>query len=222
MKKITFVLFLLISSTSFGQGLIVKAGLNLATICTKIGGEKLDGGEEKKKLPGIHAGLTYQIMVKKGFFIEPGFSYNLKGVKFSEKEDGDYFKEITRINYLEVPLNFGYKYNFENKDMAIFGFAGPYFAIAFGGKSIEKVKIDGEKDKNAEKLNFGSKDLSILDGGINIGAGFEIKKFKLALQYGIGLSNIIGRDARGEGDLKLNQSNRVLGISVGYRIGEDK
>jgi hypothetical protein len=73
MKKITFVLFLLISSTSFGQGLIVKAGLNLATICTKIGGEKLDGGEEKKKLPGIHAGLTYQIMVKKGFFIEPGF-----------------------------------------------------------------------------------------------------------------------------------------------------
>ena len=222
MKKITFVLFLLISSTSFGQGLIVKAGVNLATTTTKIGGEKVDVDGDKNLVPGTHIGMTYQIMVKKGFFIEPGFLYNLKGNKFSEKEDGDYFKEITRINYLEVPLNFGYKYNFENKDMAIFGFAGPYFAIAFGGKSIEKLKIDGEKDKNAEKLNFGSKDLSILDGGINIGAGFEIKKFKLALQYGIGLSNIIGRDARGEGDLKLKQSNRVLGISVGYRIGEDK
>ena len=64
--------------------------------------------------------------------------------------------------------------------------------------------------------------MSILDGGMNIGAGFEIKKFKLALQYGIGLSNIIGRDARGEGDLKTKQSNRVIGIMVGYRIGEDK
>ncbi|MBK9634020.1 MAG: hypothetical protein IPO64_05720 [Bacteroidetes bacterium] len=48
MKKITFVLFLLISSTSFGQGLIVKAGVNLATTTTKIGGEKVDVDGDKK------------------------------------------------------------------------------------------------------------------------------------------------------------------------------
>jgi hypothetical protein len=49
MKKITFVLFLLISSTSFGQGLIVKAGLNLATTTTKIGGEKVRWRWRKKE-----------------------------------------------------------------------------------------------------------------------------------------------------------------------------
>jgi hypothetical protein len=67
MKKITFVLFLLISSTSFGQGLIVKAGVNLATTTTKIGGEKVDVDGDKNLVPGTHIGMTYQIMVKKGF-----------------------------------------------------------------------------------------------------------------------------------------------------------
>jgi hypothetical protein len=222
MKKNIFVLLLLVSATAYGQGLIVKAGVNLATNRMRIGGEKVDLLGEKKFVPGTHIGMTYQIMVKNGFFIEPGLLYNLKGSKYSEREDGDYFKEITRINYLEVPVNFGYKYNFEKKNMAIYGYAGPYFAIAFGGKTIEKTKVDGSKEKQKEKLNFGSKDLSILDAGLNIGTGFEIERFKFGLQYGIGLNNMIGRDIRGEGDLKFKQSNRVLGISIGYRIGEDK
>jgi hypothetical protein len=121
-----------------------------------------------------------------------------------------------------VPLNFGYKYNFENKGMALFAYTGPYLGVAFGGKTVYKEKFDGEKNKESEKLNFGSEELTIIDAGINTGVGFEIKSFKLGFQYGLGLSNILGKDVRGEGDLKTKQSNRVIGIMVGYRIGEDK
>jgi hypothetical protein len=224
MKKLTTIFVLFLASTlSYGQGLNIKAGLNLSSIATKVGGEKSDEDVEfKKLLPGINAGITYVIDIKKGLYIEPGLLYSLKGYKYSNKEGGDYVKNLARVHYIEIPVNFGYKYNFDKKDMGIFAYLGPYFGMAIGGKYVGKYKIDGEKDKESEKVEFGKDATSRIDAGLNIGVGFEVKKISFGIQYGIGLANLVGKDVRGSGDYKIKQNNRVLGINIGYRFGDKK
>lgn len=223
MKQLLSTLLLVVCVHTFGQGLNIKGGLNLGKLLSKIDGDKDDFFEEDQKLlPGVHAGLTYQIMVKKGFYIEPGALYSLKGAKAMVKEDGDYDKLMIRLHYIEIPVNFGYKHTFEKKNISIYTFFGPYFGFAAGGKYVSKVKFDGEKDKNSEKVNFGSEGLSRFDAGLNIGAGMEFKKIILGLQYGIGLANMLGKDNRGTDDYKLKLMSRTLGLTIGYRFGKNK
>jgi hypothetical protein len=224
MKKLTTIFVLFLASTlAYGQGLNIKAGLNLSTVTFKVDGENADEDAAfKKLLPGINAGITYVIDIKKGLYIEPGLLYSLKGSKYSIKEGGDYSKSLARVHYIEVPVNFGYKYNFDKNDMGIFAYLGPYFGMAIGGKYVGKYKIDGEKDKESEKIKFGKDAVSRFDAGLNIGVGFEIKKVSFGIQYGIGLANLIGKDDRGSGDFKAKQNNRVLALNIGYRFGDKK
>ena len=139
-----------------------------------------------------------------------------------DKEDGDYYKAMARLHYLEIPVNLGYKHSFEKNDLSIFTFVGPYIGMALGGKIIGKYKIDGEKDKDSEKIDFGKDNISRVDAGLNIGAGVEYKKINFWIQYGVGLANLLGKDARGTDDYKAKLMTRTLGITVGYRLGKDK
>ncbi len=224
MKKLFFIAFVLSGILTFGKGFAIKTGLNLSTTISKVGGTKQTTNDQyRKMLPGLHVGGSYAIDVYKGFYIEPGLQYSLKGDKFKATSGGDYDILLTRLHYLDVPVNFGYQYNFKNKKVGVFTYVGPYFGFALGGKILEKVKISGTKDKNSDKLEFGKDNLSRFDAGLNFGAGVEAKHLLIGFQYGLGLANLLGKNNRetylGE---KVSYQNRVLSITIGYRFNKDE
>ena len=65
-------------------------------------------------------------------------------------------------------------------------------------------------------INWGSSEgdnLKRFDFGLAFGAGVEIKSFRLGISYELGLTNLSVTQIDGS---KI--SNRVLGISFGYKI----
>ena len=115
------------------------------------------------------------------------------------------YEVITRMNYLDIPMNLLYKVDLSGAKLLLQ--AGPNLGIGLNGKE----KYDDEE----EDIEFGSDDdqLKRLDLGLNLGVGAEIQQVQVALNYTLGLSNISNYD---EADLK----NNVLSLSVTYLFGK--
>ena len=72
-------------------------------------------------------------------------------------------------------------------------------------------------DTETEDVEIGSADtdnIKPFDFGLQAGAGIEFNSFQVGVSYGLGLANISSYTDNGS---KI--SNRVLGISLGYRLG---
>ena len=112
------------------------------------------------------------------------------------------------VTYWEVPLITTYKTDVGFGKLNIF--AGPYFATALSGK----IKTTGLGESVEEDLSFGTGDNDDIKGsdyGLNIGAGVEIDKISIRLQYQIGLNNLDP-----DNDTDYSVYNRVFGLSLGY------
>ena len=197
-----------------------EVGVNLANMTSKyespIGGEtSLD---TKMKL-GLKAGAVVTIPVAKGFFIQPGFFYSMKGAKMSESETvlGQTFEYKSNINtsYLEIPVNLGYEYKIGNAG-SVFATVGPYLGYACGGKVKSEGTLNAttlpEMDEETD-IEFGSDatdDMKPMDIGVNFSAGYKLPMgLYVRAQYGMSLTNLANED---NGTLK----NKVLSFSLGY------
>ena len=91
--------------------------------------------------------------------------------------------------------------------------AGPYFAYGIGGSYTFKSALSTVEDG----INFGSgteDDLKPFDIGLNFGGGVELSHFQLAVQYGLGLTNLAPVT-----DNDAEQKNKVITISLAYLFG---
>ena len=206
----------------------VKAGLNVNNINQNF--KESDWEEKTNMRIGYHIGATVDFGLSDVISLQSGLLLSSKGFSWDVKEGwGDDTKGYDRaiFNYLEIPVNFIYKFN----DFQVF--AGPYLAVGIGGKNKWDVTWDDGSDADYYKFIpvFGkAKDDDIgdeedpynaLDFGFNFGVGYQVGPVLLNLGYSLGFVNMTvdyegGSDDRD--DFKV--TNRVITLSASYFFGE--
>lgn len=194
-----------------------EVGVNLANASVStnfFGSNDID----TKMKPGLKAGALLDIPVVGGLFVQPGAFFSMKGYKASSSVTvlgiTTEVEGSTALNYLEVPVNLGYRYAIGNAG-SIFVTAGPYLGYAFSGKMKSKTTVNGSTSGEAEDdVEFGSEDTEMkpLDFGLNFSAGYQLPMgLYFRAQYGLGLSELSNTSL-------ASYKNRVLAFSVGYAI----
>jgi len=195
MKKLLALVFLscFVATASFAQQFGIRAGMNVSNVSADL--DDMDIPTDSRA--GIQLGVMGGVPLSGNLHLNGALLFNQKG--FSVDLLG--VEARNSFNYLEVPLNLQYKA--ELAAVKLFVEGGPYFAYALGGTS----KIGDEE----EKIEWGSSggELKRIDSGVGIGAGIEISKFRVGVNYNLGISDLSNDD---EEELK----NGVFGINVAY------
>lgn len=207
MKKtvslIAILLIVALSTQTYAQ-ITLKAGLNMANVSSKYGGESDDDSKSKM---GFHVGATLDLPLPGPLSLETGALISTKGQKYDE----DGYKSSANIMYLDIPIHA--KLSFGLGGIKAFAFAGPYIGMGLSGKY--KWELDGESGD--ESLEFGSdeeeSDLKRIDYGLDVGAGVQFGKIQVGVTYGLGLSNLTPG-----GDSDNFSKNRNIMIGIGYKL----
>ena len=201
------VTMLTASSGLFGQGIGLKAGLNLS----KWKGDDTGGTDPKAT---YHMGVSYQFPIGQKTFLEPAILYSKKGTlqKRTETIDFSGISEMTfksrfdfSVNYLEIPITL--KYQFDPK---LYFLGSTAFSVLLNNEFTyavtQCVNGDCESMQGAEELD----NLSNFDASLSIGLGGHLtEKINLEVRYQLGLLTI---DDSGDSDV----FNRTIMFSLGY------
>ena len=215
-KQLILFVLITLSTEAFTQNPGVKAGLNLSTIHYKNGNSNI------KLNPGFHVGVTAELPIDDIFTFNPELLLTSKGHIYDPKEEdvggGQTIDLMEKDNlyYLEIPLIA--KTTFKIGKNKIYFNLGPYLSIGLFGNIVNESKssIEFANSSSKTKITWGGENYSSynrLDYGITFGGGFEIKDFRIGLSYDLGLAQTIPNTIN---DTKI--TNRVIGISVGYKF----
>ncbi len=227
MKKLYILCFLL------GTGLFTVAQIRVAL----VGGPQWSSVKETNSIPGwdtstkpfyssktgINIGVLGQIPIgsSKRAFFQPGIFYSSKGRKYSLSNDtsraaiNDTLRYTSTFvtNYIEVPLNIGYKIPLSKK-ANFFVSAGPYISFIFSGKTTNEKRAFSTNKFSKDIINLevgdGDNKAKILDLGVNARAGFDLNKILISGFYSQGLTSFY--KANYDGTFK----HQNYGISVGF------
>jgi len=195
MKKVFFVAVAILAAVAgnaqvkFGP----KVGLNFSTM-------SMDGADEKMRT-GYQIGMVFQGDIAPNVFVQPSILFSSKGSKYDNTD--------TKVvaNYIDVPVNFGYRINLGGANLNLL--AGPYLAYGVGGK-ITTDFILVTKDRSIKwGTDKNEDDFKPFDMGINLGGGVEFNSFQVSLQYGFGLLNI-------NPNSDITNKNGVLSLSAAF------
>ncbi|WP_457272553.1 porin family protein [Pedobacter sp. UYEF25] len=205
------------SSARFG----LKAGVNLSSY-SGTGARDLD----YKNNVGYNVTAFGDFAVGNNFFIQPGVSLQNKGAKIESSSalggttvTGTFKQDVMAV---EVPINAVLRIP-TGTSGAVQINAGPYIGFNISGKNkytgtYTNSAFAGTTYNNSD-VKFGSSntdDLSSLDYGANFGLAYRLNSgLSIGANYGLGLANLVPKDARSNDD-KLR--NRVIGLSIGYSL----
>ncbi|WP_454979964.1 porin family protein [Capnocytophaga haemolytica] len=222
MKKLILLLAALIGGyTAVGQttvGLEVRAGLNVSGLYLSELGDA-----DNYPNAGINAGALFTVNFPKGFGLETGLVFSMKGNTLENVVDTrtEYRKDAQYVfrNYLEMPVHFRYRIPVSDK-VTLTARVGPYVALGLYGNVKEEHTTDnpGERrhtDSKWHSLTVGTgekDDFKPFDVGIQIGTGVEVWRFTGSVQFGYGFTDVLPQHTYG------NSRNMVFSISAGYRI----
>ncbi len=213
---LSLTVLLIITTASHAQIFGAKAGLNLSTMLLKDN----DGNysDDFKKNPGFHVGVTGELPLTEMFSVETGVLLTTKGLKINQVVKTPLgvtteTKATMNIFYLDIP--FTGKAYFDVGSTKIYGVLGPYIGMGLSGKNKYEITEEGNTRTGENNISWGSgeSDYKRLDFGLTAGSGVEIKSIQIGLSYSLGLANISNQSVNGS-----KFSNRILGISVGYKF----
>ncbi|AWM32717.1 outer membrane beta-barrel protein [Hymenobacter nivis] len=192
------------AQTTFRLGL--RGGLNraLATTDPASNRSNLPASEaqnDKSALLAWQAGVAFEACFGK-VALQPALVFSQKGNKFhntsyaggvagytSQETTG-----TTRTNWLELPLNVVYTLH---GDHGLQVFAGPYVAVAVGGRQTgTSVAYLGPAAFTVpvyfdDRVAYGPGTANRrLDAGVNFGVGYRLGPLQVQLGYGLGLRNL--------------------------------
>ena len=150
---------------------------------------------------GYQIGMVFQGDIAPNVFVQPSILFSSKGSKYDNTD--------TKVvaNYIDVPVNFGYRINLGGANLNLL--AGPYLAYGVGGK-ITTDFILVTKDRSIKwGTDKNEDDFKPFDMGINLGGGVEFNNFQVSLQYGFGLLNI-------NPNSDITNKNGVLSLSAAF------
>lgn len=200
-KIILYTAFFFSCIISYSQvRLGVKGGLNLATV-------KYINADNSKARLGWNAGALAEIPIQDNLLIRPELLYSSKGFAFSALGTGS--AGSVRLNYIAVPVLFGYRLNPKSEILL-----GPEFG--FLRKAVSKSLGISDNMTNFYR-NF--------DIGFDLGITYHVTKvFGVEARYNYGfkdLVNVVYQDETGDitGQGK-NGANRVFQFGLFYLLGQ--
>lgn len=212
----------------------MKAGLNLNYM--KYKDKDLDTSEASNLKLGYNVGATVDFGFTKVISFQMGLFFNSKGQSL-DLDNIEYFEKVegysrTSLNYIEIPMNFVYKF----KRFQVY--TGPYFAIGVGGKNKYDYTYTYNNEVTTQKGEFrlkpvfgvvGEGDLGDdeggyygLDYGLNFGIGYQVGNILFNAGYSLGLGNITPDYEGSQNNFRKNNPvyNRLINFSVSYFFGK--
>ena len=195
MRLNTF-LFVLLSILFFSSPLRAqfrygaKAGMNISTLHFNKDIVSPD------VLAGYSFGITSEWMSqRKNIGVELSALLSQRGIT--------YHSNRYTTNYIDLPLNFKWRYRFLIGD--IFLTAGPYVAFSIGEKQWDKISANGSPLATAKEMDF----------GVNVGVGMLLMNhFQVGMGYGYGLLD--SYEVKRTSGLKSYAQNRYFTVNIGY------
>jgi len=224
MKKFTLILvgmFLFTSSfAKKGEGWIgLKGGLNIASAATDY------TNVNPQSFTGYNGGLVLGgLMGQSNVVFEMSFLYSTKGYNAELTENGIPVSLKTQLNYIEWPVNFGYRIKLVD-NFYLSPVVGFYSAYALSGKETGEAMANGIKVSVSDDIKFGNEigEYFGWDFGLNCGLNVEYKGLQVSARYIPGIGTI-GSNQVISGNVSGYQKiyNRVFSVSVGYLIRFNK
>lgn len=206
---------------SFAQ-IGIKAGINLANIAQD---ESIDNYSdyEKKSVVGFQGGLTFDLGISDLFTIQPEVLYIQKGGKSTfTANDNNKLESRYYYNYVEVPVLAKLKFYGDDGGSGFYFLAGPYVALALGGKVKTDLTVLGQTTSAEDDFVFNNDDAGErakrLDYGVSFGGGIKINRLFLDLRYSYGLNNVLDNDADNTNDDKPFLRHRGIGLTAGVEF----
>lgn len=196
---------------------------------------KITGIDYKGKVGGVFGvKLDYMLPKAHGTYISAGLDWTMKGAKddgVAASESGTIYKgtDKFKLNYMEIPVRVGYRYNLSS-ELGVYGEFGPYFAMGIRGKHKFNADADGSDARSSEwsynafkkstvKPNFQRWDAGL---GFRIGAEYN-QHYNLTVGCDWGITDMWRDkyrdaifDASGDDIDKIHNFN--LTIAFGYRF----
>ena len=150
----------------------VKGGLNLSSMSGMVEmikaanelGLEIPGSYRVSYTPAFHLGFMAQCNLPANFFLQPELLFSMQGLK---EEMSGYGTEISRLNFLKLPVYAGYKVNAGLGLDIILG-VGPYAAYGFYGS-------EGAYGKDGIFQHF--------DAGLSAMGGIQFNKLQVTVGY---------------------------------------
>jgi len=206
-----------------------ELGINFTNLKTRVNG--VNGTSQS--MAGLKIGGILDIGIAPNLSIQPGLFFTQKGsrqdyIMSVQNEAGvittNETKDEYRVNYLEIPVNFQYKFSYHKYGQFFIG-AGPYFAVVLSGKlttdditTVDRPNgVITSTDRTTEySLRIGNNaakdDIKSGDVGLNFNLGYEFGSgLLLRSNLGLGLMNIMPG-----GDADNYMRNNSFALSIGY------
>ncbi|RZK25072.1 MAG: PorT family protein [Hymenobacter sp.] len=191
------------AQTTFRLG--VRGGANRALTTLAAASNGVDGFDnvsgDKSAIYAWQAGAVAEVNFGK-LALQPALVFSQKGEKsqtaLSSRDSGFPFNtqqtSTNRYNWLELPVNLVYTLH---GDHGLQLFAGPYVALAVGGRQRGTTypyygpAIDTRPLDFDNQVSYGSDTPNRrLDAGVNFGIGYRQGPVQVQLGYGLGLRNL--------------------------------
>lgn len=168
---------------------------------------------------GFKAGVIADLALTDNLYLQPGVLFNMKGVKQSISFAGFTAEATQTTNYVEVPINFLWKFDGPGYGRFFVG-AGPYIGMAISS-NLDGSVVDpftGQNVDTSYALNIGTSatdQVKPLDFGANVGIGYELPVGLFVRgQFSYGFANTVNTPG-------ASQNNWVGSLSLGYLFGFD-
>lgn len=219
----------LLQASAQSLGIAPEIGLNFTDLYTRYNGIYSSNNIRV----GVKLGGVLDVGITRSFSIQPGLFYSMKGATqdfttystVGNTVQSQETKYNYRIDYLEFPVNFQYKFSHSPMGHYFIG-AGPYWGLALGGRATMETGttvvnynngfVTSRDRGSSYYLNIGNNpavdDVRRFDMGLNFNAGYQFRHgLLLRANYGLGLVNILPG-----GDANNYMRNWGLGLSVAY------
>jgi hypothetical protein len=191
------------AQTTFRLGVRGGANRALTTVAAASNSPStlpLSYSADKSAIYAWQAGLVAEWAWGK-FALQPGLQFSQKGEKLNTSvtvdgivRTGSQTTSVNRYNWLELPLNLVYTLH---SDHGLQLFAGPYVALALGGRQHGTTHpyygpaVDGIPLDFDNPISYGTDTNNHrFDAGVNFGIGYRQGPVQVQLGYGLGLVNL--------------------------------
>jgi hypothetical protein len=168
---------------------------------------------------GFTAGLNIDHSLSEKVSITSGINFSVKGFNILSNttilnEDVSVEGRLN-LNYLEVPVLFGYSIYLQKTKLIFLG--GPYMAFGVGGQGKSTIKFRNRTANETRDVSWGNKegDLKRVDFGGQVGIGAQFSKLKVNCLYGLGFPNVFANRAENQ-----EFRNSVISLALNYTLFE--
>ena len=175
------ILILITTSLSYSQYLRLgpKIGINFANTYE-------DPNYNASNRNGLIAGGILEIRITDQFYIQPEAEYIMKGNEFTNGI-GNTVKY--KLDYIQIPVYFKYKFPISSTALHLFLLGGPTFGF----------NVSAESEESGRTVTVStdiSSDVETIDVGLDIGGGLEFPvspnaSMYFSIMYGAGVSNVV-------------------------------